>query len=533
LGNGVVHSELALQLKLSTLFHTIRHLRPIQIRYQLWYRLRGLWYSVSTYNNDYGRGKLRKWVNHIAVSTRYEEQAFTFLNVKHIFDSGLDWNIEDYGKLWVYNLNYFDFLNQPELDTADANYLISDFIEKYDSHTHGIEPYPISLRVINWIKYIYRQGITDKGMDNTIGKDIQRLLDNLEYHLLGNHLLENGFALLFAAYYFEDKDLYNKASHLIIDQLEEQIKSDGAHYELSVMYHQLMLFRVLDCIQLVRNSKWKVDSELQSLFESKAGIMLGWLCEITFDNGDIPLFNDAAIDICPSTNELSKYASALGISAVEVELSDSGYRKLRVSQMECICDVGDVSPSYQPGHSHADSLSYVLHCRQKPFIVEAGTSTYENNSRRAYERSTPAHNTVVIDNMNSTEVWGSFRVGRRAKSKIDTDQPVKLQAQHNGYWQMYGVSHQRAWEQLNNDFKITDTIKGQSGVAYLHLDHSVTILSADDKSVITCRGVVTFDNASRVEIEKYEQALGMNVLGEANYIAVAFKERLTTIISAE
>ena len=31
-----------------------------------------------------------------------------------------------------------------------------------------------------------------------------------------------------------------------------KILEDGGHFELSPMYHQIMLFRVLDCIQLLK-----------------------------------------------------------------------------------------------------------------------------------------------------------------------------------------------------------------------------------------------------------------------------------------
>ena len=31
-----------------------------------------------------------------------------------------------------------------------------------------------------------------------------------------------------------------------------KILEDGSHFELSPMYHQIMLLRVLDCIQLIK-----------------------------------------------------------------------------------------------------------------------------------------------------------------------------------------------------------------------------------------------------------------------------------------
>src|SRR5690606_31529788 len=103
-------------------------------------------------------------------------------------------------------------------------------------------------------------------------------------------------------------------------------------------------------------------------------------------------------------------ALGLGIKKVrEIELSASGYRKLVRENMELVADIHGISPSYQPGHAHADHLSFVLQVGGNPFIVDMGISTYEIGERRAYERSTKAHNTVTLDDQNTSEVWSGFR----------------------------------------------------------------------------------------------------------------------------
>jgi hypothetical protein len=38
---------------------------------------------------------------------------------------------------------------------------------------------------------------------------------------------------------------------------------------------------------------------------------------------------------------------------------------------------GNILPSYQPGHSHADMLHFILYVSGKPVIVDTGISTYE------------------------------------------------------------------------------------------------------------------------------------------------------------
>ena len=89
--------------------------------------------------------------------------------------------------------------------------------------------------------------------------------------------------------------------------------------------------------------------------------MLGWLSSVCFENGDIPLFNDAAFGISPSPVALFAYAKRLGLNFEKSGLSDSGYRKLVTNKFECLVDVSRVGPDYQPGHAHADTFTFELH----------------------------------------------------------------------------------------------------------------------------------------------------------------------------
>ena len=40
-----------------------------------------------------------------------DDNYFSFLNNKYKFHNEVDWNFDGFGKLWTYNLNYFEFLN--------------------------------------------------------------------------------------------------------------------------------------------------------------------------------------------------------------------------------------------------------------------------------------------------------------------------------------------------------------------------------------------------------------------------------------
>ena len=81
---------------------------------------------------------------------------------------------------------------------------------------------------------------------------------------------------------------------------------------------------------------------------------------MTFEDGNIPMLNDATSEIAPSSSKLFLYAKALKIHWLPTILSDSGYRKFKTDKCECVVDVGNIGPDYIPGHAHADTFNFVL-----------------------------------------------------------------------------------------------------------------------------------------------------------------------------
>ncbi|MFX4279911.1 heparinase II/III domain-containing protein [Aliarcobacter butzleri] len=442
----------------------------------------------------------------------YKDGEFTILNLSKKFDSKLDWNYSEYGKLWTYNLTYFEYLKERE----DLG-LIYDFIENICSVKDGLEPFPISLRGINWIKFLTKYGIKDKKMDDSLYAQYYILLDNLEYHLLGNHLLENGFSLLFGAYYFQDETLYKKAKEILEKELNEQILDDGAHFELSPMYHQLMLFRVLDCINLVQNNSWK-NKELLNFLEEKASVMLGWLKSISYENGEIPLLNDSANKIAPSSKKLFEYASQLNIEITYKNLNQSGYRKITKENYECMLDIGEIGASYIPGHAHADTFNFELYIKEKPFIVDTGLSTYNIGKQRNIERSTKAHNTVEINNENSSEVWGGFRIANRANIIELIEKEDLIKATHDGYKKKFSILHTREWKFEKDKIIIRDTLnKKCQAIARLHFYPD--IIESEILNKI---------NLEKLEykIQNYDYASEFNKTIKALVLEIRFKKEL-------
>ena len=522
--------------KIKLLVNTIRYLRPIQVYYRLYYFLRNRLFVYEIKKKKTNDFNPIVWRNRFDYENSYfgKKNSFTFLNISHSFSEKINWNFNQFGKLWTYNLNYFDFLNQENISKENGLRLIQDFINNDAFLKDGKEPYPISLRGINWVKFLSNNQVKDELINNTLYFHYCILFKNLEYHLLGNHLLENAFSLLFGAYYFQDEKLYNKSKDLLVSELNEQVLKDGAHFELSPMYHQIILSRLLDSIQLIKiNKAWKKNN-LLSFLEHKSSLMISWLYNMTYKSGNIPMVNDATFNIAPNAKKLFRYAKHLGINSLNIPLSDSGYRKINSNNYELLIDIGNVGPSYQPGHAHSDTFNFELIKNGIPIFVDTGISTYEKNFNRQIQRSTYSHNTVKIGSKDQTQVWGGFRVAKRAKITHLIEKTNFIEASHDGYLSD-GYNHTRSFLWGEKDLILMDKINkstNNNAKAFFHLHSSVTKPLVDSNNVILepLGILIEFERAFTIEIEEYQLSEGFNKSSLAYKIVVIFDQILKTKI---
>lgn len=514
--------------KLLLLYQTVKNLKFKQVQYQLIYRLSPS-KAIEGYLSGFKMGTpvVLDFVFNPPVFISYlGENTFEFLNIKHHFHKDIDWNFDEFGALWNYNLQYLNFLYQEDIDVSEKLRIINSL---YNSGIK-LEPYPVSLRSINFIRFICKENIQNQDVLQNLYAELNFLSKRLEFHILGNHLLENAFALMMGGAFFSNKEWIRTAQGLLKDELKEQILPDGAHFELSPMYHQIILFRVMELYDWY--GKWEQKEAGFLLFlKDKAEKMLAWLQNISFKNGSIPHFNDSADGVAYSTARLLDYGKKLKLECTGLPLNESGYRAVNTGDYELRIDFAQIGPSYQPGHAHADALSFILYYKQQPLFIEQGTSTYTIGERRSLERSTQAHNAVVVADENQSQVWSGFRVGKRAKTTILQDDNNRLKAFHDGY-KKFGVQHTRSFDCATSYVLIEDDLKADvEGKFYLHIhpDRKVTQMS-ESAFVIDKEVKITFFNALRTELESYDFAEGYNKYHKGKRIVVTFAGQLKTEI---
>jgi uncharacterized heparinase superfamily protein len=297
------------------------------------------------------------------------------------------------------------------------------------------------------------------------------------------------------------------------------------------MYHALVLEDLLDLVNLSRALPAGPQLDAARLLEPRIAAMLEWLRRMVHPDGEIAFFNDAALGIAPTCAELVDYAARLGLGtpggALEpVEWLDaSGYVRIGHGAATLIADVGEIGPPHLTGHAHADTLSFELSLGRERVIVNSGTSRYGSGAERARQRSTSAHSTLEIDGENSSEVWGGFRVGRRAHAALpelrEDGGEIVLRCSHDGYRHRPGRPvHERIWRLTDHRLSVCDRVEGgfRRARASYHLapdiraqptDHADRLrLSVPDKGEVS---VETSGGTLSVEPTSYHPRFGTSL----------------------
>jgi len=431
--------------KITLYLNTLRYLKPLQIYYRLTNRLKRELYKrkILTFRVP-NNLKIGENFNYLIPALDFDieyierfdiedilKHRFTFINITNQVELSNAWNNKELQQLWRYNLHYFEYLYRLayEYSTKDNKnqyydkykFFITNWIDNNPfAYGDGWHPYTISLRMTNWIStyQIFKDRIISdvdfyKSFKESIYLQYKYLQSNIEKDVLGNHYFENIKALIAGSVFFEDTKVKEKFKKELLDQLKEQILEDGMHFELSPMYHKIILE------DLIKVSYWLKDEEIYTDLITYIQKMIDVTYSFENNFGKTPAFNDSAdgvskdfrclLEVCNRYFKLSPQSNS------NTSLDKSGFYIIEDKDKKLIFDTGNICPSYLPAHGHCDALSFELSTNRLPFIVNSGTYKYESGEWRDFFRSTKAHNTVSVSSQEQSQFWGSFRVAKRIK----------------------------------------------------------------------------------------------------------------------
>lgn len=529
--------EIALRLTdLPRYWHTLKYLKPVQFYGRLYF-------SLARPRPDLGptpglRGIQGEWRSPARREPNlFGPRLFNFLSLTGDLNE-IGWDGPQREKLWRYNQHYFDDLNARNAPDRLGWHrtLIEDWVDANPPGTgNGWEPYPTSLRVVNWIKWALSGNTLPASALQSLAVQTRWLRQRLEIHLLGNHLFANAKALMFAGLFFEGPEAetwLRKGLRILKREIPEQVLNDGGHFERSPMYHAIALEDVLDLLNLARvfpQDVARTGAVLVAELPALAKRMLSWLSVMTHPDGEFALFNDTAFGIAPTVSELEAYARRLGVegdppverlpcqealqrpsrsqacgSPVGLRcygLENSGYIRLQSDSSVLLLDTAPIGPDYLPGHAHADTLSFEWSFGGQRLIVNGGTSRYGLGAVRMLERSTRNHSSVEVAEENSSEVWSGFRVARRAYpfdlQIVADDAGVEVSCSHDGYRRLPGRPiHRRTWRMANRILEIEDRVSGHHASVARYLLHPAVRVEVPEPD---CYDLILPDGA-RIEV---------------------------------
>lgn len=438
-------------------------------------------------------------------------------------------------------------------------------------------PLELAIRMINWawaLELVRPAGLTTPDRERRLMGSVYRHLWEISrkysrYSSANNHLIGEAAGVFIAASYFaglQDAPRWRRESReILMREIAAQTFTDGGNREQAFGYHLFVLEFFLLSGLVARNR----GEDFPAAYWTHLERMFDFICGMIEGGEQTPVIGDAddgyVLDLGggrPAARELLAAGAVLfgrgdfkaesrgfseqafwllGRSAfdrferIPVEpghlaivsraYPDSGYYLLQAGRrggsdrISLAFDCGELGLGAIAAHGHADALSFTLRAFGRDVLVDPGAYDYftYGPAWRDYFRSTRAHNTVVIDDADQSEMLGPFMWGRRAEARCTRWEPTArggtVSGEHDGY-QPIGVRHRRTIT-LDAERRIAtlhDELTGQGrhdAVLCLHVSDGCPAVLDGAALRIDCspgRVLVYLDPALRVQVLSASEA---------------------------
>lgn len=403
-----------------------------------------------------------------------------FLNVTHSLATPIEWRPALAPELERMNLHYMEYLealDDEHFARAVEEWIAAEPLARAGSWRIAWNSFVVSLRVVVWMQQVAERrerleaNFVARAVDS-IAEQLRFLETHLELDIGGNHLIKNAKALLWASAFFEGPDAERwraLATELFARELDEQILSDGMHYERSPAYHAQVF---ADLVEAASVAAGLAAEPLRTRLTAALERMAQPLVDLTHPDGAPSLFNDGGMTMSYSPQACLEAARALGVpipaARERFDLPAAGYFGLRSGSSYLVADCGALAPDHLPAHGHGDALAFEWSLGGKRIVVDAGVFEYERGEWRDVSRATRSHNTVTLDELDQSEFWAAFRVGRRARVRCERFEPLGagfvLEGSHDGYEHLAGGPiHARRITVSAGHVVVDDTVRGGAG----------------------------------------------------------------------
>jgi uncharacterized heparinase superfamily protein len=274
----------------------------------------------------------------------------------------------------------------------------------------------------------------------------------------------------------DQSPLLVKVLRFLPQELGRQVLPDGCHVERSPVAHLAALQDLIDIRALLQSAQATPPVGLGTTIDRMATVLR------FFRYGDWGLaqFNGAREEPSPLIDQVLARAGRGG--KIPAFLPDGGFHRLQAGRTVILADCGAPPPPGLDRYAHAGTLALEISVGRERLVVNCGGFPAGDAAWRDATRATAAHSTLVVADVNSSEL-GPEGLGHRAEvhgiQRQEADGAHWLEASHDGWRRAFGAVHRRSLylASSGDDVRGEDTVEApmpQPFTVRFHLHPEVT-----------------------------------------------------------
>ena len=314
-------------------------------------------------------------------------------------------------------------------------------------HGDAWSPFLAGTRIANWIGlHDFYCASADESFRacvfDSLGRQTRHLRQVIPGDLQGTKLITAIKGLVFGALVLPNgKPCYAEAKRLLERELPNQCLPDGGHVSRNPSAHLMVLRDLIDIRTALRVARADLPAALTQAIER----MTPALRFLRHGDGALALFNggreeEAALVDAVLTQADCRARPLRG-------LPDSKFERLQGGRALVIFDAGPPPPTGADRRAHAGTLSFEFGIAKERLVVNCGAHPEIGNPWHAALAGTAAHSTVMVGDLDSSEVAAGGGLGRRPASisceRRESGDEITATASHDGYAAAFGLIHRR------------------------------------------------------------------------------------------
>ena len=352
-------------------------------------------------------------------------------------DAGAPWLSKAHGFSWLLHLKALE--SGPARDLA--RHMAAGWIAAHDRWTPlAWRPDVLAERLINWFThfaFIAEDGDGILASASAQARHLARAVAGMDRDARLLHALKG---LIYCGICLAGHGrLLETGLRLLEEETEHQILPDGGHIERSPTLQEDLFRDYLDLRAALSAAHREPPDWLEGTIERMAPLLRGF----RHGDGGLAIFNDSFEGEADAIDAVLAQGGVKGKPLSSAP--HTGYHRLSAAGTLIIADVGQPAPPGADRHAHAGTLAFEMSVGKERLIVNCGARADED--WRTALRSTAAHSTLAVDDVNSSDIISGKGLGRRPSeviaSRRESDGSLFIEASHDGYRKPFGLVHLR------------------------------------------------------------------------------------------